>query len=86
MPAMTENPYQPPEISLPPPPVSRPLLPLWRRVASVALITLGAVGTLALPANPVMGVIGLVLVFLGSGLRTLPKSTATRAVDGVHAR
>ena len=46
---MAENPYQPPEIAICTAAVysaetagPQPLLPLWRRVASVALITLGA--------------------------------------------
>lgn len=61
---MAENPYQPPEIALSTAadypaetPGHRPLLPLWRRVVSVALITLGATFTPALLASPVAFVI-----------------------------
>ena len=57
---MAENPYQPPEIAIctaadypAEMPSLQPLLPLWRRVASVALITLGATFTPALLASPV---------------------------------
>ncbi len=56
---MAENPYQPPEIAICTAAVysaetvsPQPLLPLWRRVASVALITLGATFTPALLASP----------------------------------
>lgn len=82
MPEMTENPYQPPESPLPPAPISRPVLPLWRRVVSVALITLGVIGTVSLPSNPVVGGLGLVLIFLSFGLRRLPKPTVKHGVDG----
>jgi hypothetical protein len=57
---MAENPYQPPENELSTAanyaakmPGSRPLLPLWRRVISVSLITLGGLMSLGLLASPV---------------------------------
>lgn len=57
---MAENPYQPPETTIPAeprptarPPSPAPLLPLWRRVVSVTLITLGATFTPDLLASPV---------------------------------
>lgn len=61
---MAENPFQPSEIALstaadyPSETTNlRPLLSLWRRVVSVALITLGATFTPALLASPVAFVI-----------------------------
>lgn len=50
---MTENPYEPPEVATLPPPIRQPLLPLCRRMVSVALVTLGVVLTPALLASPV---------------------------------
>ncbi|MBX9791522.1 MAG: hypothetical protein K2Y37_21590 [Pirellulales bacterium] len=49
---MTENPYEPPDVATLPPPIRQPLLPLWRRVVSVTLVTLGVVMTPALLASP----------------------------------
>ena len=50
---MTENPYEPPEVATLRPMVRQPLLPLWRRVVSVALLTLGGLMAPYSIASPV---------------------------------